>query len=67
MSAPPLPVNSGRTLWAMAEGYFPGQSTGEGCALESHEAVCILNAGPHEADLQLTLYFSDRGRACPTS
>ena len=55
----------GRTLWAIAEGYIPGSSTGEGRALESHEAVCILNAGVHEAHVQLTLYFSDREPAGP--
>jgi len=55
----------GRTLWAIPEGYIPGASTGQGRALESHEAVCILNAGPHEAHLELTLYFADRDPAGP--
>ena len=61
-AASPVP---GRTLWAIAEGYIPGTSTGEGRALESHEAVCILNTGPQEARVQLTLYFKDREPAGP--
>ena len=55
----------GRTLWAIAEGYIPGASTGSGRELESHEAACILNAGPHEAHLELTILFADREPAGP--
>jgi hypothetical protein len=61
-AASPVP---GKTLWAIAEGYIPGASTGEGRAFESHETVCILNAGPHPANVQLTLYFKDREPAGP--
>ena len=35
----------GATRWAIAEGYIPGASTGEGPAFESHETACLLNAG----------------------
>ncbi|MGN6388067.1 MAG: sensory rhodopsin transducer, partial [Burkholderiaceae bacterium] len=35
----------GQTRWAIAEGYIPPASTGEGRAFESHETACILNAG----------------------
>jgi len=55
----------GRRLWAIPEGHIPGGSTGAGRAFESHEAVCILNAGPQEARVQLTLYFKDREPAGP--
>lgn len=64
MSSSHAPV-PGRTLWAIAEGYIPGRSTGQGRELESHEAACILNAGPHDAHVQLTLYFTDREPAGP--
>jgi hypothetical protein len=50
----------GRTRWAIAEGYIPPASTGEGRALESHETACILNAGPQDAQVTITVYFSDR-------
>jgi hypothetical protein len=31
----------GARTWAIAEGYIPSASTGEGPALESHEAACM--------------------------
>jgi len=50
----------GRTLWAIAEGYIPGQSTGPGRAFESHETACILNPGDEDARVEITLFFADR-------
>ena len=50
----------GKRLWAIAEGYIPSASTGQGRTLESHETACILNAGNADAHVQLTIYFSDR-------
>lgn len=55
----------GRTVWAVAEGYIPSQSTGGGRALESHEAICLLNAGSREAHVAITLFFADREPAGP--
>lgn len=52
------PIGSRR--WAIAEGYIPGSSTGEGRAFESHETACILNAGSAPARLEITVYFADR-------
>lgn len=46
MNGAATPVVPGRTLWAIAEGYIPGSSTGEGRALESHEAVASSMPGP---------------------
>mgnify|MGYP005851769287 CR=1 FL=1 len=55
----------GATVWAIAEGYIPGASTGEGRALESHETVCLLNAGEEDAAVEITVYFADREPAGP--
>ena len=55
----------GRRRWAIAEGYIPGASTGEGPAFESHETACILNAGEEPADVEITLYFRDRAPVGP--
>lgn len=52
----------GKTRWAIAEGYIPPESTGEGRALESHETVCILNAGDTDAQIAITVFFTDRER-----
>jgi hypothetical protein len=50
----------GRTRWAIAEGYIPSGSTGKGRALESHETACILNTSDQDADVLITLFFTDR-------
>lgn len=55
----------GHKLWAIAEGYIPGGSVSQDHALVSHEAVCLLNAGDREANIEITLYFVDRGPAGP--
>jgi hypothetical protein len=50
----------GRTVWAIAEGYIPSQSSFSEPALASHETACILNAGDREANVRLTIFFADR-------
>jgi hypothetical protein len=55
----------GARRWAIAEGYIPSESTGEGPALESHETACMLNPGDEPAEVTLTVYFSDREPAGP--
>lgn len=50
----------GQTRWAIAEGYIPPGSTGEGRAFESHETACILNAGDRDAHVAITVFFKDR-------
>ena len=61
----PTAPRIGRTVWAVAEGYIPSQGASAGRALESHETACLLNAGPREAHVALTLYFADREPAGP--
>lgn len=55
----------GKHRWVIAEGYIPGASTGSGRAFESHETACILNASEREANVRITLYFSDRDPVGP--
>lgn len=50
----------GTRRWAIAEGYIPSQSTGEGPAFVSHETACLLNTTDVPANVTITLYFSDR-------
>jgi hypothetical protein len=50
----------GRTCWAIAEGYIPGTSTGQGPEFESHETACILNTFDRDALVQLMLFYEDR-------
>ena len=55
----------GHTRWAIAEGHIPGTSTGPAPDLESHETACLLNAGDQDANVTITLLFSDREPAGP--
>jgi hypothetical protein len=50
----------GKLRWAIAEGYIPPASTGDSREMISHETVCILNAGDGDADVEITVYFTDR-------
>ena len=50
----------GARRWAIAEGYIPAWSTGEGRELASHETVCLLNAGDRDAHVRITVFFADR-------
>jgi hypothetical protein len=55
----------GRKIWAIAEGYIPGKSTGPAPDLTSHEACCILNASDRDAKVRITIFFEDRAPAGP--
>jgi hypothetical protein len=55
----------GHTRWAIAEGHIPGTSTGPTPDLESHETACLLNAGDQDANVTITVLFSDREPAGP--
>lgn len=55
----------GARRWVIAEGYIPEGSHGPVPEMVSHETACVLNAGEHEANLQITLYFADREPAGP--
>ena len=50
----------GKKIWAIAEGYIPSKSSSSDHDLISHEAACILNASDKEAEVAITLFFSDR-------
>src|ERR1051326_6608144 len=50
----------GSKQWAIAEGYIPPYSHGPGPQLTSHETVCILNSGDTDADISITIYYSER-------
>lgn len=55
----------GRKSWVIAEGYMPGWSHADRPELESHETACILNPGDEDAEVEVTIYFSDRDPAGP--
>ena len=55
----------GRRIWAIPEGYIPGQSHGPGPEMTSHEACCILNASEKNAHVAITIFFEDRDPVGP--
>jgi len=51
----------GAKVWAIAEGYIPRDNFAErDRRFVSHETACLLNCGDADAEVRLTLYFSDR-------
>lgn len=55
----------GRKLWAIPEGYIPGWSHGPEPQFTSHETVCMLNTSGQDAQVRITIYFTDRDPAGP--
>jgi hypothetical protein len=60
-----MPGPIGRTRWAIAEGYIPGDSTGPKPEMTSHETLCFLNTGDQDAGVEITIFFEDREPAGP--
>lgn len=48
----------GSKTWFIADGYFSSISNGK--LFNSHEAICVLNPGSVDAEINVTLYFEDR-------
>jgi hypothetical protein len=55
----------GRQCWAIPEGYLPEKSHGPKPQMTSHGSICVLNTADDEAQLTITIYFSDREPAGP--
>ena len=54
----------GHQVWAIAEGWIPGRSSGPE-DMRSHETACLLNTSDRDATVDITVYFSDREPAGP--
>ena len=50
----------GKKEWAIAEGYIPSGGIAGDPAFISHETACMLNAGDHDALVEITIYYKDR-------
>lgn len=50
----------GKREWVIAEGYIPAYSHGPQPEMTSHETACILNAGDRDAEVDITIYFTNR-------
>lgn len=49
----------GAKVWFISDGYWPTVSNG---LFPSHEAICVLNPGKKDANIEVTLYFEDRDK-----
>ena len=55
----------GRTRWAIAEGYIPSYGHGHEPEFTSHETACLLNVSDQDAQVVITIVFTDREPAGP--
>jgi len=55
----------GKKRWAIAEGYIPPSSTGPHPQMTSHETVCLLNTGSHDAHVSITVFYTDQAPVGP--
>lgn len=55
----------GKKAWVIAEGYIPPYGTGKEPEFTSHETACILNTSNQEANVELTIFFSDKDPVGP--
>ena|SRR6266478_2632450 len=55
----------GHKRWAIAEGYIPQASHGPEPEMTSHETVCLLNTSGQDAQVKITIYFSERDPVGP--
>ena len=55
----------GKKRWAIAEGYISPTSTGPHPQMTSHETVCVLNVGPCDARVEITVFYTGRGPVGP--
>ncbi len=55
----------GKKIWAIAEGYIPPASTGPEPQMLSHETMCVLNPNNEDANIEVTIYYSDKDPVGP--
>jgi hypothetical protein len=49
----------GRKIWAIADGHIPLMSHGAEPEFTSVDKLCVLNTSDEEAELEITIYYSD--------
>lgn len=50
----------GQKQWVIADGWIPPGSSGPEPEMTSHESACMVNVNDAEADVEMTVYFTDR-------
>lgn len=55
----------GKKAWVIAEGYIPSYGNGPEPEFESHETACILNTSNQKAQIEITIFYSDKDPVGP--
>lgn len=55
----------GKKAWAIAEGYIPAYGSGPEPEFTSHETACILNTSNQKAEIEITIFYSDKDPVGP--
>ena len=55
----------GKKTWVIAEGYIPSYGNGKEPEFTSHETACILNTSNQVAEVEITIFYSDRDPVGP--
>lgn len=55
----------GHKRWVIPEGYIPAYSQGPEPQFTSHETACLLNTSDQDAQVEVTIYYSDRDPVGP--
>ena len=50
----------GKKIWVIAEGFIPADDETKDDKFISHETACILNPNKKEAEIEITVYFTDK-------
>ncbi len=55
----------GKKAWVIAEGYIPSYGNGPKPEFESHETACILNTSNQKANIEITIFYTDKDPVGP--
>lgn len=58
-------MHIGRKHWAIAEGWIPAWSHGPEPEMLSHETACLLNTSNQDAEVRITIFYTDRDPVGP--
>jgi hypothetical protein len=50
----------GKTVWAIAGGHIPLNSTGREPEFTSRDELCLLNTSDQEANVKITIFYADK-------
>ena len=50
----------GATIWSFPDAYLPALGPPGASGYVGHESLCVLNVGPDDAHLTISLYFADQ-------